>query len=114
MNKYKYIIALEVDQKITDEVNLWRAVVIQHLIDLSSHAMNNKRKKSFKNSAFNWMFGQGSLINKIGDIDYNYLISYNYNQKNQSFYEVCEMAHFDAESVMMQAIVILKNQNYHK
>lgn len=113
MNKYEHIITQDiVDDKIIKEVNLWRAVVIQHLIDLASNANDKTRNGGFRRAAFEWIFGQKLIVKKDGNLNYFSFLENINNKTNGNFHEVCEMAHLDALSVKRQAIAILKNQYY--
>jgi hypothetical protein len=107
MTKYEYIIAENAEKTVSKEVCLWRAVVIQQLIDLSSDADDKSRDGGFRRAAFYWIFGQNLDGNNV---DLDYLLA-NINYKiNCHFFEVCEMANLNAKSVIRQAIAILENK----
>ncbi len=107
MTTYKYLIFFEVDQQIFSEVSLWRAVIWQHLRDLGSEAKKGARVYTFKKRAIGWMFGDVDLVEN--SINVLQLISIIPHQKAcADFYEVCELAHVDAMSVLKEAWHILK------
>jgi hypothetical protein len=108
MNKYEYIIAENVSEAASKEIDLWRAVVIQHLIDLSSNVDKKSRCAGFRRAAFYWIFGRDQDYDTIVNMEKE-LIEIDY-KTNSHFREVCELSHLNAESVMKQAIAILKNK----
>ncbi len=87
MKKYQSIICYDVDLKIAKEVALWRAVVAQHLEDLTIDNDGRPSYKSIKRSAVKWIFMQ-----------------------KEDFLETCELAHIDYCSVQKEAMKILKEQ----
>ncbi len=108
MTKYEYIIAENIEETVSKEINLWRAVIMQHLADLSSDADKKSRCAGFRRAAFKWIFGQDL---KCDDVNIDRVLANMDGKSNRHFREVCELAHFNAESVIRQAVAILEGKN---
>lgn len=73
-----------VEDKIKNETNLWKMVIVQAFIDLSISSNLKKEYQVYRREAKNWLLG-----------------------RSKNFYDVCSMASLDPSSVRQKAIKII-------
>lgn len=72
------------DNKIRGEVGLWRAVILQQLIDLKSQS-KKRRNQQVKKNAYNWFFREENEDDILEICDY---ADYDYHDVKQIAHEL--------------------------
>jgi len=105
--KFKRIVLESVMLEVSAETNLWRAVMVQNLNDLSSDAKYNSRLAGHRRSAFYWIFAQKLSVRKY-DIKEIKEILQNINyQPSKDFSQICDLASINIRSAIRQVMDII-------